>query len=88
MKSKNKKILISLLVVLVFIITGAIFWKIAKDEIFYLCGNFSVGVNKSSVIRQLETANLSIYKILSMKTGQLLCLVASSILSLINVLSS
>ena len=62
MKSKNKKILISLLVVLVFIITGAIFWKIAKDEIFYLCGNFSVGVKKSSVIRQLETANLSIYK--------------------------
>ena len=62
MKLKNKKILISLLVVFVLITTGVIFCKIAKNEIFYLCGNFSAGVKKPSVIRQLETANLSSYK--------------------------
>jgi hypothetical protein len=61
MKPKNIKILISILITVAFITTGAIFWKIAKDEIFYLCGNFSSGVTKPSVVRQLETANLSSY---------------------------
>lgn len=70
MKSKNKKVLISLLVV--FITTGAIFWKTAKDEIFYLCGNFSVGAKKSSVIRQLETANLSSYKNTTNENGAII----------------
>ena len=37
----------------------AVFWHIAKDEIYYLCSNFKVGVNQASVIKQLETANLS-----------------------------
>lgn len=41
---------------------GAFYWKSAKDEIFYLCGNFSAGVSKSSVTQQLATANLSRYK--------------------------
>ena len=41
---------------------SAIFWIIAKNEIFYLCGNFSTGVEKSNVIKQLKTANLSTYK--------------------------
>ena len=61
MKLSNKKLLISLLIIITFIITGAVFWKIAKDEVFYLCGNFSAGVMKSSVVRQLDTANLSSY---------------------------
>jgi hypothetical protein len=62
MKPKNQKLFISFLITTVFIVTCTIFWQIAKDEIFYLCGNFSAGVTKSSVIRQLETANLSSYK--------------------------
>ena len=41
--------------------SGAIFFKIARDEVFYLCGNFSAGVMKSSVVRQLDTANRSSY---------------------------
>ena len=61
MKLSNKKLLISLLIIITLIITGAVFWKIAKDEVFYLCGNFSAGVMKSSVVRQLDTANLSSY---------------------------
>ena len=88
MKPKNIKILISILITVTVITTGVIFWRIAKDEIFYLCGNFSSGVTKSSVVRQLETANLSAIHTLLMKTVQLLCLVAGSILSLINVLST
>jgi len=48
-------------ILLSMIAIGAFYWKSAKDEIFYLCGNFSAGVNKSSVTRQLDTANLSKY---------------------------
>ncbi|TLU61995.1 hypothetical protein FE810_13135 [Thalassotalea litorea] len=62
MMSKNQKLLVGLLIALVFVTIGGVYLKIAKDEIFYLCGNFSAGVDKSSVIRQLETANLSNYK--------------------------
>jgi hypothetical protein len=60
------------LVVLVLIITGVFFWKIAKDEIFYICRNFSVGAKKSSVIRQLETANLSSYKNTTNENGAII----------------
>ncbi|MFB1036181.1 MAG: hypothetical protein QMC38_12625 [Sinobacterium sp.] len=59
MKPKNKKHLISILIMAVFIITGVTFYKIATDEVFYLCGNFSTGTTKLNVVRQLETANLS-----------------------------
>ncbi|TMO56530.1 hypothetical protein [Pseudoalteromonas aurantia] len=61
MKSSNKKLLISLLITICFITTGAIFCKVGKDEVFYLCGNFSAGEMKSSVVRQLDTTNLSSY---------------------------
>ena len=61
MKSSNKKLLISLLITISFITTAAIFWKVGKDEVFYLCGNFSAGEMKSNVVRQLDTANLSSY---------------------------
>lgn len=61
MKSSNKKLLIILLIAIAFITSGSILWKIAKDEVFYLCGNFSAGVMKSSVVRQMDTANLSNY---------------------------
>ena len=61
MKLKNNKLLISLLITAVFITVFAILWKTGKDEVYYLCGNFSAGEMKSNVIRQLETANLSSY---------------------------
>jgi hypothetical protein len=72
LKPKNKKILIGLLVILVFMTTGGVFWKRAKDEIFYLCGNFSAGVKKSSVIRQLETSNLSRYIVTPNENGSII----------------
>lgn len=49
-----------------------IYWKIATDEVFYLCGNFSTGVTKSSVIRQLDTANLSHYENITSKSGSMI----------------
>ena len=41
----------------------AFFALSARNEIYYLCGNFKSGVSYSSVLRQLDTANLSNYKI-------------------------
>jgi hypothetical protein len=38
-----------------------VLWNAARDEVYYLCGNFSEGVELASVISQLETANLSSY---------------------------
>jgi hypothetical protein len=69
MTTKNKYQIYFIAIAIITFITGVIFWSTAKDEIFYLCGNFSSGVEKSSVIRQLETANLSTYKQSMTKEG-------------------
>ena len=42
----------------------------ARNEIYYLCGNFKSGVSYSSVLRQLDTANLSDYKIEKSEQGK------------------
>ena len=57
--TKTVLLLIGLLLVGVY----TFFALSARNEIFYLCGNFKLGVSYSSVIRQLDTANLSDYKV-------------------------
>ena len=42
----------------------------ARNEIYYLCANFKSGVSYSSVVRQLDTANLSDYKIEKSEQGK------------------
>ena len=42
----------------------------ARNEIYYLCGNFKSGISYSSVARQLDTTNLSNYKIEKSKQGK------------------
>jgi len=41
----------------------------ARDEVYYLCGNFKQGVSYSSVVRQLETLSLSDYLREDLETG-------------------
>ena len=50
--------------------TYAFFALSAMNEIYYLCGNFKSGVSYSSVVRQLDTANLSDYKIEKSEQGK------------------
>jgi hypothetical protein len=69
MTPKNKYLLYFIVIAIITLTTGAIYANAAKDEIFYLCSNFSSGVEKSSVIKQLETANLSTYKQSTTKDG-------------------
>jgi len=50
--------------------TTAFYWNEAKKEVTYLCGNFKEGITQSSVLRQLDTANLSSYRITYTPTGK------------------
>lgn len=42
----------------------------ARKEVYYLCGNFSKGTVYSSVTRQLDTINLSQYKVENLQQGK------------------
>ena len=62
----------SLVVGLLLLMLGiyALFALSARNEIYYLCGNFKSGVSYSSVVRQLDTANFSDYKIEKSEQGK------------------
>jgi hypothetical protein len=55
---------------LIFIGVAWFYLQQARNEIYYLCGNFTYGVKKADVIRQLDTANLSEYKVENTSEGQ------------------
>jgi hypothetical protein len=63
-----KPLLVGLLLLLLGIY--AFFALSARNEIYYLCGNFKSGVSYFSVVRQLDTANLSDYKIEKSEQGK------------------
>ena len=63
-----KPLLVGLLLLLLVVYT--FFALSARNEIYYLCGNFKSGVSYSSVVRQLDTANLSDYKIEKSEQGK------------------
>ena len=44
-------------------------WTEAKKEVLYLCDNFSPGVTKKSVFKQLDTANFLTYETRITNTG-------------------
>lgn len=47
-----------------------IFFNEARKEVIFLCGNFTKGVSKTSVITQLNTAELSTYIIQETPSGE------------------
>ena len=59
----TKTVLLLTGLLLLLVGTYTFFALSARNEIYYLCGNFKSGVSYSSVVRQLETANLSGYKV-------------------------
>lgn len=50
--------------------TAAVYWNEARKEVIYLCGNFKKGGTQSSVLKQLDTANLSSYRIIDTPAGK------------------
>ena len=55
MTDRIKRLLLKALMVVTFAVIGAIYWKEAGDEIYYLCQNFNPGVREADVMRQLAT---------------------------------
>tara|TARA_R110002072_G_scaffold1164_4_gene9656 strand:+ start:27311 stop:27610 length:300 start_codon:yes stop_codon:yes gene_type:complete len=51
--------------VVVALVLAAFVWDAAQKEVVFLCPNFQPGVTEQSVIRQLETANLSRFKLVN-----------------------
>ena len=66
--TKTVLLLIGLLLLLVGVYT--FFALSARNEIYYLCGNFKSGVSYYSVVRQLDTANLSDYEVEKSEQGK------------------
>ncbi|QBF82083.1 hypothetical protein EXU30_04710 [Shewanella maritima] len=66
--AKQMQLALTIVLALLVIVYGA-FWKFARDEVYFLCGNFHIGVSERSVLRQLDTAELSRYSIVPTYTG-------------------
>ena len=67
-KPKSIKIIITT-VTLLAVISYGLFFSEARNEIYFLCGNFTEGVPYSSVTRQLDTITLSDYSIQDTDNG-------------------
>jgi len=51
------------------VIVAAVYWNEARKEVVFLCGNFTKGVSRSSVIRQLKTGDFLRYQLEEVSTG-------------------
>lgn len=66
-----KRTVLVLIGLLLLLVGGYSFLALsARNEIYYLCRNFKSGVSYSSVVRQLDTANLSHYKVEKSEAGK------------------
>ncbi|MEW9797462.1 hypothetical protein [Alteromonas sp. CYL-A6] len=54
------------------LIALSVMWTEAKKEVIYLCGNFTQGVSRDSVITQLDTANFLTYQSQVMAVGSMM----------------
>lgn len=69
MNRRVKKLIVATISVLVVAVLGFFSYEAGK-EVYFLCGNFKQGVSYSSVVRQLDTANLSSYTIDDSEPGR------------------
>ena len=68
----NKRCLFILLPVATLVIgatLAAFYWNEARNEVVFLCGNFSNGVSQKSVLKQLDTGNFIQYDVHSKDSG-------------------
>lgn len=60
------------IVALLLALAATFTWNEARKEVKFLCGNFSAGVSKASVIAQLETGHFLRYRQQATGAGALL----------------
>lgn len=72
LSTKKKRQYFCMFISLLLTVITALSWKIVHDEVYFLCGNFSKGVERESVIRQLNTATMSDYKQMNLSNGSMI----------------
>jgi len=50
-------------------VVAAFFWDESRKEVVFLCGNFTAGVSRASVIEQLDSVELSVVKTAALPSG-------------------
>ena len=70
MNPKYRLPLFGVTVLLLFVVVAAFYWNEARKEVVFLCGNFSSGVSRANVQRQLDTGNLLRYRAEEFPGGQ------------------
>ncbi|MDF0533070.1 hypothetical protein PY479_02110 [Shewanella sp. A32] len=48
-------LIIAAMLACAWLLTGLFVWREARNEVVFLCGNFTAGVSKTSVLQQLAT---------------------------------
>ncbi|BFT29030.1 hypothetical protein D210916BOD24_02060 [Alteromonas sp. D210916BOD_24] len=71
MQAMKRSILadIAAIAAIALLVTVTFYWIEARREVIFLCDNFSPGVSKKSVLRQLNTANLLLWDTEFMANG-------------------
>ena len=67
---RTRLVMATTVVGVLLVVVYTFFAVAAKDEIYYLCGNFKAGVSYSSVLRQLDTVHLSVYRFEKSEQGE------------------
>lgn len=70
MKLKQHVLLSAFVLCSAFLIVLAHFANEARKEVYFLCGNFERGTSYESVVRQLNTADLSAYTFVYLDGGK------------------
>ncbi|MCL1074441.1 hypothetical protein [Shewanella dokdonensis] len=52
---KKAVLIVAALLAIAWLLTGLFVWREARNEVVFLCGNFTPGVSKTSVLKQLAT---------------------------------
>lgn len=69
------------LAITIAVVAAGVLWNEARKEVIFLCGNFSPGVSKQSVLRQLNTGHY--IKINSSTLDGSEVMIASSVMPLV-----
>ena len=66
---KKAVLIVAALLVIAWLLTGLFVWREARNEVVFLCGNFTPGVSKTSVLRQLATGEFLRLSVQSLTDG-------------------
>jgi len=67
---KDRRVIVALTLLLAAATAIAgFYWNEARKEVVFLCGNFTSGVSRASVVEQLDSVELSVVKTTALSSG-------------------